>query len=151
MQMKLEVQRDATRQSGRNLRLGILIWLTLQNSVHTLLLRYSRARNVDKMFLSSSAVFFTEIMKLVTCMLVEIREKQGVLNMLRFVNAQVFGNPWDTMKVCVPAMIYTVQNNLFYLAASNLEAATFMVNMFHRLLDRCCLRIASFTCFIQLS
>lgn len=30
-------------------------------------------------------------------------------------------------QVCVPAMVYVIQNNLFYIAASHLEAATFMV------------------------
>jgi len=40
---------------------------------------------------------------------------------------QLLGQPWDTLKVCVPAMLYTIQNNLFYLAASHLEAATFMI------------------------
>ena len=40
---------------------------------------------------------------------------------------QVVRQPYDTLKVCIPAMIYIVQNNLFYVAASHLDAATFMV------------------------
>ncbi|KAK6048716.1 hypothetical protein COOONC_13779 [Cooperia oncophora] len=39
---------------------------------------------------------------------------------------QVVRQPYDTLKVCVPAMVYIVQNNLFYIAASHLDAATFM-------------------------
>ena len=42
---------------------------------------------------------------------------------------QVALSPLDTLKVCVPAFIYTLQNNLFYMAASHLEAATFMVSV----------------------
>jgi hypothetical protein len=49
---------------GALLRTSILVWLVLQNSIHFLLLRYTRARSVQDMFLSSVAVFFTEILKL---------------------------------------------------------------------------------------
>lgn len=41
--------------------------------------------------------------------------------------SQVVRQPSDTLKVCIPAMIYIIQNNLFYVAASHLDAATFMV------------------------
>ncbi|VDN23844.1 unnamed protein product, partial [Cylicostephanus goldi] len=40
---------------------------------------------------------------------------------------QVVRQPFDTLKVCIPAMVYIVQNNLFYVAASHLDAATFMI------------------------
>jgi hypothetical protein len=32
------------------------------------------------------------------------------------------------MKVCLPSMLYILQNNLFYTAASHLNAATFMAS-----------------------
>uniref|UniRef100_F1L5U2 UDP-galactose/UDP-N-acetylglucosamine transporter srf-3 n=1 Tax=Ascaris suum TaxID=6253 RepID=F1L5U2_ASCSU len=127
-QVKMEMLREtSTRTTPLSVRMGILVWLTLQNSVHTLLLRYSRARHVEKMFLSSAAVFFTELLKLLICIVVIIYEERGVTQTFSQILRQVFGNPWDTMKVCIPAMIYTIQNNLFYVGASHLEAATFMV------------------------
>ena len=46
---------------------------------------------------------------------------------------QVYDQPWDTLKVCLPAMLYILQNNLFYIAASHLDAATFMVSMWWRI------------------
>lgn len=52
---------------------------------------------------------------------------ESVCRAFKLTRRQVFNNPWDTAKVCLPALIYTVQNNLFYLAATHLEAATFMV------------------------
>lgn len=39
----------------------------------------------------------------------------------------VVHQPLDTAKVGVLSFVYTIQNNLFYLAASHLDAATFMV------------------------
>ena len=43
---------------------GILCWLIVQNSIFTLLLRYSRIRQVDELFFPTVAVFFMEIAKL---------------------------------------------------------------------------------------
>lgn len=48
-------------------------------------------------------------------------------SMLDLVKREVFCNSKDTFKVCIPAVIYIVQNNLFYVAASHLEAAAYMV------------------------
>ncbi|KAM3725371.1 UDP-galactose/UDP-N-acetylglucosamine transporter srf-3 [Dirofilaria immitis] len=123
----ISVMRKHTGNPGIFVQSSILIWLTLQNTVHTLLLRYSRIRVVDEVFLPSVAVFFTEILKIITCLLFIIYEEKSIYSMLHLVKRQVFDNSKDTLKVCIPAVIYVIQNNLFYVAASHLEAATFMV------------------------
>ncbi|CAJ0603062.1 unnamed protein product [Cylicocyclus nassatus] len=112
--------------STSGMRTAILIWLTLQNSIHTLLIRYSRAREVEHMFLSTVAVFFTEVMKCVVCLGVVMHDESPKGFFPALLN-QVVRQPYDTLKVCVPAMVYIVQNNLFYVAASHLDAATFMI------------------------
>uniref|UniRef100_A0A1I7YJS6 EamA domain-containing protein n=1 Tax=Steinernema glaseri TaxID=37863 RepID=A0A1I7YJS6_9BILA len=124
--MNMEVRRSRT-PSALTSRTTILVWLTLQNSVHTLLIRYSRAREVEDMFFSSVAVFFTEILKAIICLWMILHEEEGVRGMIRSIRQNIIEDPMDTLKTCVPAIIYTVQNNLFYLAASHLEAATFMI------------------------
>uniref|UniRef100_A0AC35U6R1 UDP-galactose/UDP-N-acetylglucosamine transporter srf-3 n=1 Tax=Rhabditophanes sp. KR3021 TaxID=114890 RepID=A0AC35U6R1_9BILA len=120
----VEVHRES---SNFTLRMSILIWLTFQNSAHNLLIRYSRARDVSEMFYATSAVFNTELIKLVICLYMVLHESGSISAMLRQISAQVIHQPYDTLKVCVPAMIYIVQNNLFYLAASHLDAASFMI------------------------
>ena len=35
--------------------------------------------------------------------------------------------PWETSKLIVPSGLYAIQNNLLYLALSNLDAATYQV------------------------
>lgn len=39
----------------------------------------------------------------------------------------IFEHRSETLKVCIPALIYTLQNNLYYIALSHLEATTFCV------------------------
>ncbi len=43
------------------------------------------------------------------------------------IETEIFQKPGETMKVAVPAILYVVQNNLLFLALSNLDAATYQV------------------------
>ena len=46
-------------------------------------------------------------------------------NFAKHLKDEIFSKPVETVKVAVPAFIYTLQNNLLYVAVSNLPAATF--------------------------
>lgn len=39
----------------------------------------------------------------------------------------VWASPHEMLKLCVPSFLYTVQNNLLYLALTNLDAATYQI------------------------
>lgn len=75
--MGLEIRRENSASSALTIKLTILLWLTLQNSIHNLLLRYSRVREVPKMYFSSVAVFSMEIIKIFVCILMVINESDG--------------------------------------------------------------------------
>lgn len=79
------------------------------------------------MYIATTAVMFAEIFKVLACLLIILAEKRNIRDWLQFLYSSIIGQPWDTLKLSVPALIYTIQNNLQYVAISNLDAATFQV------------------------
>ncbi|KAF9934736.1 hypothetical protein FBU30_000594 [Linnemannia zychae] len=80
-----------------------------------------------KVFYSSTAVFINEIVKLIVCTIMTIRETirdTGRFYPQDFLN-DVFGG--DAWKLAVPAMLYAIQNNLQYVASHALDPSTFQV------------------------
>eukprot|EP01137_Pigoraptor_chileana_P011603 Opistho-2@62723 len=103
-----------------------LLVLVVQNTSLVLLMRYSRT--VDgPMYISSTAVVMAEVMKLATCLAIIVKEQGGISGLVRTLQDDIIGKPRETLMVGVPALLYTIQNNLLYVAVSNLEAATFQV------------------------
>ena len=40
---------------------------------------------------------------------------------------EIFNKPFDTLKLAIPAGLFTLQSNLLFVALSNLDAATYQV------------------------
>ncbi|XP_017009283.2 UDP-N-acetylglucosamine transporter isoform X2 [Drosophila takahashii] len=104
-----------------------LLTLTLQNAILGLSMRYARTRPGD-IFLSSTAVLMAEFAKLITCLFLVFNEEgKDAQKFVRSLHKTIIANPMDTLKVCVPSLVYIVQNNLLYVSASHLDAATYQV------------------------
>ncbi|XP_014676627.1 PREDICTED: UDP-galactose translocator-like isoform X2 [Priapulus caudatus] len=99
----------------------------MQNAVLILILRYARTQPGD-MYLATSAVVVCEVLKLAACLAILLVQQRGVRPWLRLLHTHVVADPVDTVKVAVPSFIYTLQNNLLYVAISNLDAATYQVS-----------------------
>lgn len=89
-------------------------------------MRYTRTLPGD-MYFASTAVMLTEVVKVITSMLILLAERRSMMKWMKYLYSISVGHPWDMVKMLVPACIYTVQNNLLYLAVSNLDAATYQV------------------------
>ncbi|XP_046978570.1 UDP-N-acetylglucosamine transporter isoform X1 [Vanessa cardui] len=100
--------------------------LTVQNAALGLSMRYARTRDVE-MFYSSAAVLMAEILKLAICIVLVMNESGSIIRGSRTMYATVILNFKDTLHVCVPSFLYVIQNNLLYVSASNLDAATYQV------------------------
>ena len=87
-------------------------------------MRYSRVLSGD-MYITTTAVLFSEFAKMVICLIIILNEQRA--NFLSHLYEAIIVNWTDTLKMSVPAIVYMLQNNLQYVAVSNLEAAVFQV------------------------
>ncbi|XP_022198038.1 UDP-galactose translocator [Nilaparvata lugens] len=111
----------------RFLKVTSLVVLTLQNSILGLSMRYARTRP-GELFLSSTAVLMSELTKLVLCLVfVFFEEEKNYERWLNKLHSIIIKQPMDTLKVCIPSFVYILQNNLLYVSASHLDAATYQV------------------------
>ncbi|CAG0884782.1 unnamed protein product [Darwinula stevensoni] len=113
--------------SERTLKLSCLVLLTFITTSTVLLMRYSRTEKVPQHYLPSTAVFLAEVIKVITCVCVlYIEEGYDVEE----ASATLYHGITDwneTFKLIIPSAMYTLQNNLLFIALSNLDAPTYQV------------------------
>jgi len=109
----------APKVGYRKLAYVALAMLTVQNCGAVLLLRYTRTVASERQYLTSTAVILGEAFKLVISGILVLYQ-EGTLT-------KMFQDPKEVVKSSVPALLYLLQNNLFYVAVSNLQPATFQV------------------------
>jgi len=63
----------------------------------------------------------------VVCLFVVWYEKKRMKDFVNTLHVNIFGQPTDTLKMLIPASIYAIQNNLLFIALSNLDAAVYQV------------------------
>ena len=102
-----------------------LVVFTLQNAMFVLLMRGSKLMNTH--YNSSVAVLVTEALKLPLSVALLCFEKGGVGAACSQLHKDIVGAPADTLKIAIPAVLYTVQNNALFIAMEHLEAAVFQV------------------------
>ncbi|XP_017655949.1 UDP-galactose translocator isoform X3 [Nannospalax galili] len=115
----------AATTAHRRLKYISLAVLVVQNASLILSIRYARTLPGDRFF-ATTAVVMAEVLKGLTCLLLLFAQKRGnVKHLVLFLHEAVLVQYVDTLKLAVPSLIYTLQNNLQYVAISNLPAATF--------------------------
>lgn len=114
---------------GIKVRDLVLAMLLLQTTAVVLLMRYSATRVVPGVpgYKSTVAVFFAELLKLPFCVCMAGRAVGGIEALKQVLNDEVFGNVRDTLKCAIPAVAFTVQGNLLFVALANLDAPTYQV------------------------
>uniref|UniRef100_A0A3Q2EA63 Solute carrier family 35 member A3a n=1 Tax=Cyprinodon variegatus TaxID=28743 RepID=A0A3Q2EA63_CYPVA len=107
------------------LSLGVLVF---QTTSLVLTMRYSRTLQAEgPRYLASSAVVVAEVMKILTCVLLNISSGYSMRALNSILRQEILHKPIETLKLAIPSGIYTLQNNLLYVALSNLDAATYQV------------------------
>mmetsp|Transcript_137675 Transcript_137675/g.294255 ORF Transcript_137675/g.294255 Transcript_137675/m.294255 type:complete len:405 (-) Transcript_137675:93-1307(-) len=109
-------------EDAKFLRWGSLLVMTLQNTALGICMRLSRATGAPKesLYLVTTAVVCSEALKLLT---------SGFLAMLVLAPSEVVHEVlnFDAVLMLVPAGLYTLQNNLQYIAAGHLDASVYQV------------------------
>eukprot|EP00128_Syssomonas_multiformis_P004887 Colp12_sorted_trinity150504_noHs@17798 len=105
-----------------------LVTLALQNAITLIVMKYSRMpREGELLYLASTAVVMTEVFKFVTCILGVLYEQKTIQATIEHLRQEIFVKYIETLKLGIPAGLYTIQSNLIFLAVSSLDAATFQV------------------------
>lgn len=81
------------------------------------------ARSSSKEYLNSSVVLFTELLKLFFSFSLLSLETKSPQMALRSFWLECRSNPLGLLKLCVPGLAYTIQNNLIFLSVDLLSAA----------------------------
>eukprot|EP00050_Salpingoeca_kvevrii_P014026 m.32199 g.32199 ORF g.32199 m.32199 type:complete len:353 (-) comp5485_c0_seq1:76-1134(-) len=96
--------------------------LVVETTALYLALRASRTRKAQ--YIAGTAVAATEILKFVICCVVLSLEHGSPRATFDFVRTDIRTKPGISLKLLVPAVLYTVQNNLVLIGVSYVDAAT---------------------------
>lgn len=114
---------------SRNIKYISLVILVAQNAALVLTMRYSRIVDTETMYLASTAVVLTELLKLIISLSIILYNNSfDIEATLKQLTVEIVMKGYETAKVSVPSILYTIQNNLLYVALSHLNAVTFQVS-----------------------
>jgi UDP-sugar transporter A1/2/3 len=98
------------------------------------------------MYASSTAVVMMEATKLLCCLIVIAVQTGGLGGLRAGLYDEVIAVPSEVLKLSVPSLLYTLQNNLLYFALSHLDAATFQVGYQVKILTTACRVFCYYSC-----
>jgi UDP-sugar transporter A1/2/3 len=126
-QKKAEAILEEKRQKYKGISIALLI---AQYSFITLLTKSTRiARPGRVMYAGSAAVLASELVKMPVCLSLIVWDTGGLGGLWRELRTKVFGRAgWkDTLVMGVPALCFSLQNQLFFIALSNLSASSYQI------------------------
>ncbi|CAK9013209.1 unnamed protein product [Durusdinium trenchii] len=115
-------EKDASpRFLGVQMKWVSLAALTLQTTGQALLIKWADAHG-KKEYLPSTVVFWTEVVKLTTSVLLVVHESSDALSAFSSMKGHFTQSRVELMKAAVPSLIYTFQNNLMFYSLTKLSA-----------------------------
>ena len=102
------------------------VLLIVQNTTLVLLMRYSLTKSADH-YIVTTAVAMMEIVKVSACLIYERLTASSNRNFFEKIKREVLNKPKACMLLAVPSILYTIQNNLLYVALANLDAGNYLV------------------------
>jgi hypothetical protein len=115
---------------GIEMKWVALFLLVVQNTALVLLMRSSLTAPGEH-YIVTTAVACMEGVKVATCLVVEGWGFPSLAAYAQHLSRELF-KPKELAMLAVPSLLYTLQNNLLYIALANLDAAIYQV---------CCARV----------
>ncbi|XP_076872762.1 CMP-sialic acid transporter [Brachyhypopomus gauderio] len=100
--------------------------MTLVAATYTVALRYTRTVSSD-LYFATTAVCLAEVIKLFISLGMLARESSGLGRLKSVLVEHILKSPKELLKLSVPSIVYAVQNNMAFIALSNLDAAVYQV------------------------
>ncbi|UMM27132.1 hypothetical protein L5515_010552 [Caenorhabditis briggsae] len=92
-------------------------------------------------FLPTTSVFMMEVLKLIFCLVITLFKTGSVKGTAHELHKNIWKNRIETLKVAVPAVVYAIQNNLYYIALANIDPTTYSVTLQLRILTTAALSV----------
>ncbi|XP_051500846.1 CMP-sialic acid transporter [Myxocyprinus asiaticus] len=116
----------ANESVGVLFKLYCLTVMTLIVATYTVALRYTRTVT-SELYFSTTAVCITEVIKLLLSLVMLFREAGDLGRCKTALVNHIFRSPKELLKLSVPSVVYAIQNNMAFIALSNLDAAVYQV------------------------
>ncbi|KAM9355297.1 CMP-sialic acid transporter [Pholidichthys leucotaenia] len=117
--------------AGENVSMAFKLYclsvMTLVAATYTVALRYTRTTIMQDMYFSTTAVCVTEVVKLIISLGMLLKETRSLPKLLNNIKEHIFFSPKEMLKLSVPSVVYAIQNNMAFVALSNLDAAVYQV------------------------
>ena len=91
------------------------------------LLLAAQSQQQPRRYLNSTAVTLSEVLKLITSIIAIYGTSKSATAALNVIVRTLFGMPDQMLRVAMPALLYTIQNNIIYIALQHLDAVSFQI------------------------
>ncbi|XP_013875453.1 CMP-sialic acid transporter isoform X1 [Austrofundulus limnaeus] len=108
-------------------KLYCLSVMTLVAATYTVALRYTRTISTGDMYFSTTAVCLAEVIKLILSLGMLTKESGSINRLKNTIMENIIFSPKELLKLSVPSIVYAIQNNMAFVALSNLDAAVYQV------------------------
>ena len=112
---------------GRDSLVAALIFTTYLGVNLGALLLAAQSQRQPRRYLNSTAVTLSELIKLAISLTAMYGSAPSLRAALIAVTHTLFGSPDQLARVAIPALLYTIQNNVIYAALGHLDALTFQI------------------------
>jgi len=118
-----------------------LIVFTVVQIIKPILVRIAHKEAVihGVTFIGSVTVLATEVFKVLLCCIMIAINQKSIKKLFIVLYESFTINKYETLKICLPALLFVIQNNLSYFALQRIDATLFLVTYQLRLLTTACM------------